>query len=137
QANRIASLLHWEELLVLNNRTDRFHRSAEACKLTAQEQLFPMMRLVRSIQCIERKTGKDLAGDDTGQRIGTGNSAECKIRKQGLRSVAQSNQRRIVKRIRDAHTLQRPVEGIAQRSREARTRLRVVLQVLQVILGQI
>ena len=95
------------------------------------------MGLVGSIQSVDGEAGQDLAGDDAAQRVWSGNPTKRQVCKQRLGCIAQRDQGGVVEGVRDAYALERTMQRVAQRRSEPCARLRVVLEVLKIIRGQV
>src|SRR5208282_6542187 len=104
---RIAALLHWKKLLVLDDGSDAMDRPTEASELAAKEQTLAMVGRVGRIERVYTEAGGDLAGDDAVQSVGAGNASEVEILEQELGSGADRDQRRPVEGVADAN----PFEG--------------------------
>src|SRR5205085_11338785 len=96
EAQCVASLLHGDELFILNDRPDGTDRAAQSGEFGAYSELVSVMRRDRAVDSVEGEVGEYLAGNDTVQRIGAGDSTECKEFKKVFRGRAQGQQRRAV-----------------------------------------
>ena len=111
EAEGIAAVLYRDEFLVLHDGPNRPNRPAQTCEFRTHRELVPVVGRDWTVDGIKGKVGKDLAGDDSVQRVGPGNATEGQELEQILGCRAQSQQRGPVERIGNPHAL----EGAAQR----------------------
>src|SRR5262249_6776070 len=93
-------------------------RPDEGRNVGREEQPSPTVRRSRAINIAEGKIGKDLAGDNSLERVGTGDPAECQISEQNFRRVTYGHKGRSIKRVSDPDMLKGMVQRIAGRGGE-------------------
>ena len=96
-----------------------------------------MVRRRGAIDGAEAEAGRDLAGDDAVERVGTGEIAERKILEQQRRTIIEGLRRGVVEQIANPDALEGMVQRMAHRELDSGAGLRIVQNILQLIRRQV